>query len=124
MQIISARDQLHDAMNLITGVVNTRSTNPITQNVQLVADKTGLELRATDLEVSLRRKLAEIQDKKPGSCLVGANLLAALLKDIRNDTVEIAVTGTKTELKAGRDRFELQGADPEEFPKLPEVRGD
>ncbi len=124
MQITSARDQLHDAMNVITGVVNTRSTNPITQNVLLVADKTGLELRATDLEVSLRRKLTEVQVKKPGSCLVSANLVAALLKDIRSDTVEIVVSGTKTELKAGRDKFELQGAEPEEFPKLPEKAGE
>lgn len=124
MQITSARDQLFEAMNLVTSVVNTRSTNPITQNVMLAADKSGLELRATDLEVSLRRKLAEVQVKKPGNCLVNANLMAALLKDIRSDTVEIVVSGTKTELKAGRDRFELQGADPEEFPKLPERGGD
>ncbi len=124
MHIISARDQLAEAMNLVAGVVNTRSTNPITQNVQLVADKSGLELRATDLEVSLRRKLSEVQTKKPGSCLVSANLVAGLLKDIRSDTVEIMVTGTKVELKAGRDRFELQGADPEEFPKLPERGSD
>ena len=56
MHIVSARDQLADAMNLVAGVVNSRSTNPITQNVQLVADKTGLELRATDLEVSVRSR--------------------------------------------------------------------
>ncbi|NUO16276.1 MAG: DNA polymerase III subunit beta [Planctomycetaceae bacterium] len=120
MHIVSARDQLADALNLVASVVNSRSTNPITQNVQLVADKTGLELRATDLEVSVRRKLSEVQVKKPGACLLNASLVANLLKDIRNDTLEIVVSGTKSELKAGRDRFELQGADPEEFPKLPE----
>ncbi|MCC6572181.1 MAG: DNA polymerase III subunit beta [Planctomycetes bacterium] len=111
-------------MNLVTSVVNQRSTNPVTQNVCLVAEKGSLELRATDLECSLRKKLSEVDVKKPGTCLVQAGLLAGLLKDIRSDTVEIVANAGKVELRAGRDKFELTSADPEEFPKLPEKAGD
>lgn len=111
-------------MSLVTSVVNQRSTNPVTQNVCLVADKSGLELRATDLDCSLRKKLGEVEVEKTGNCLAPATLLAGLLKDIRSQTVEIIAQGTKVEIKAGRDRYELSSADPEEFPKLPEKSGE
>lgn len=121
MHVICARDQLAEAFNLVSSIVNQRSTNPITQNVLLSADKHGLEVRATDLEQSLKRTLSEVETKKAGKCLVPATLLAGLLKDIRSETVEIKAGGSTVEVKAGRDKFELHSADPEEFPKLPEV---
>jgi DNA polymerase-3 subunit beta len=124
MQVICARDQLAEAMGLVSSIVNQRSTNPITQNVLLIADKNGLEVRATDLELSLKRTLAEVETKKPGKCLVQASLAGNLLRDIRAETVELSVDGSTVQLKAGRDRFELTSADPDEFPKLPEVGGD
>lgn len=124
MHLISARDQLAEAMALVSSIVNQRSTNPITQNVLLIGANSGLEIRATDLEVSLRRTLGEVEVKKPGQCLVQATLLAGLLKDINADTVTIKADGNQVELTAGRDRFVLTSADPEEFPKLPEVSGD
>jgi len=123
MHVICARDQLSEAMNLVSSIVNQRSTNPITQFVQLVADKKGLEVRATDLDLSLKRSLSEVEVKKPGKCLINAATAAKVLGDIRDDTVEIKATDSGVTLKAGRDNFELVSADPEEFPKLPEVDG-
>lgn len=123
MHVICARDQLAEAMSLVSSIVNQRSTNPITQNVLLIADKGGLEVRATDLDLSLKRTLTEVDTKKPGKCLVQASLVGGLLKDIRSETIEFKAEGSTVELKAGRDRFELTSADPEEFPKLPEVDG-
>lgn len=124
MQVICARDQLAEAMGLVSSIVNQRSINPITQNVLLIADKKGLEVRATDLELSLKRTLTEVETKKPGKCLIQAALAGNLLRDIRSETVELTVDGSTVQLKAGRDRFELTSADPDEFPKLPEVGGD
>ena len=123
MHVICARDQLSEAMGLVSSIVNQRSTNPITQNVLLIADKKGLEIRATDLDLSLKRTLTEIDTKKPGKCLVQASLIGNLLRDLRTDTVEFKADGTTVHLHAGRDKFELTSADPEEFPKLPEVDG-
>lgn len=124
MHVLAARDQLFEAFSLMASVVNQRSTNPITQNVLLVAGKEGLEVKATDLELSLRRVLTEVETKKAGKCLLNAALLAGLLKDLRTETVELKASGSNVEIKSGRDRFELPSADPEEFPKLAEVEGD
>jgi DNA polymerase III subunit beta len=121
MQVICARDQLAEAMGLVSSIVNQRSTNPITQYVQLVADKKGLEVRATDLDLSLKRSLSEVEVKKPGKCLINAATAAKVLGDIRDETLEIVSDGSGVTLKAGRDNFELVSADAEEFPKLPEV---
>jgi len=121
MHVICARDQLSEAMGLVSSIVNQRSTNPITQNVLLVADKKGLEVRATDLDLSLKRTLAEVETKKPSKALVQAALVDKLLRDIRTDTVEFKAEGNTVHLLAGRDKFELTSADPEEFPKLPEA---
>jgi DNA polymerase III subunit beta len=121
MQVICARDQLSEAMNLVGSIVNQRSTNPITQFVQLVADGGTLEVRATDLDLSLKRSLSEVEIKSPGKCLVNASTAAKVLGDIRAETIEIKADGSNVSLKAGRDTFELVSADPEEFPRLPEV---
>ncbi|MBE7490670.1 MAG: DNA polymerase III subunit beta [Planctomycetes bacterium] len=120
MHVICARDHLAEAFALVSSITGQRSTNPITQNVLLSADKQGLELRATDLEQSLRRTLGEVETKKTGKALVPAALMAGLLKDIRSETVEIKAGSSTVEIKAGRDRFDLNSADPDEFPKLPE----
>jgi DNA polymerase-3 subunit beta len=121
MHVTCARDQLAEAFALVSSVVNQRSTNPITQNVLLSADKQGLEIRATDLEQSIKRTLTEVETKKAGKCLIPAGLMANLLRDIRSETVELKAGASTVELRAGRDKFELNSADPEEFPKLPEI---
>ncbi|MHC4839379.1 MAG: DNA polymerase III subunit beta [Planctomycetota bacterium] len=124
MHVICARDQLADALGIVSSIVNQRSTNPITQNVLLIAGKNELEVQATDLDLSLKRTLNEIETKTPGKALVQAALVGGLLRDIRSETVELKVDGTSLTLTAGRDKFELTSADPEEFPKLAEVNAD
>jgi DNA polymerase-3 subunit beta len=124
MHAICARDQLAEAFGIVSSIVNQRSTNPITQNVLLVASKGGIEIRATDLDLSLKRTLSEVETKKAGKCLVNASLVGGLLKDIRSDTVEIKADGNNVIINAGKgDHYELTSADPDEFPKLPEVEG-
>lgn len=123
MHVICAREQLAEALGLVSSIVNQRSTNPITQNVLLIAENDMLEVRATDLDLSLKRTLNEVEIKTPGKALVQASLVGSLLRDIRSETVELKVDGTTLKLTAGRDKFELTSADPEEFPKLAEVDG-
>ena len=120
MRVICARDRLGEAMAMAGGIVNQRSTNPITGNVLLTAGKGSLEVRATDLEVSLVHEITEVEVKAQGKCLVEASLLAGLVKDASGETVEIEAKDKTVEIKAGRDRFELNSADPDDFPKLPD----
>src|SRR5690606_19025543 len=64
MKVICDRGALLDAVNLVSGVVAARTPRPQLQCVKLTAQKTGkaseLALAATDAEVSLRLRTAQV----------------------------------------------------------------
>ena len=53
MKISVAKDDLANGLQIVQNVVGARSTLPILSNVLLVAGDKKLEMRATDLEVSV-----------------------------------------------------------------------
>lgn len=118
MKITADRKALSDVLGLVSSVVNARHTNPLLQNVLLtVTDK--LTLSATDLEVSLQYTMEEAAAEKKGRALLPAVKLAALVRDLRADTVTMTSKGDTVVVTCGRDKVELHSSDPDHFPAFP-----
>ena len=69
MKISVAKDDLATGLQIVQNVVGARSTLPILSNVLLVAGDKKLEMRATDLEVSVHASVAANVDREGATSL-------------------------------------------------------
>lgn len=123
MKITADRKALSDVLATVSSVVNARHTNPLLQNVMLDVSDGALTLRATDLEVSLQYTMANAAAEKNGRALLPATKLAALVRDLRADTVSLAKKGDTVLVTCGRDKLEMHSSDPDHFPAFPAFSG-
>ena len=64
MQIICDGLDLSDAVLKVSKAISNRTTNPILEGIKLIAEDNELTLLATDLELSIEKKIrAEVKEE-------------------------------------------------------------
>lgn len=120
MQIVAIRDVLKNALSVAERVVAASSNLPILKNLLLIAEKGGLVISATDLEiaVTVRVPAKTIQE---GKLCIPAGTLSQLIGNLPTDRVEVA--SREADLLVKTDGYEgiVKGANPEEFPIIPSL---
>lgn len=111
----------------VSRVASTRTANHALSGVQIATGSQGAELRATDMEISLRMPLtAEVQ--REGVVVLPARLLLDVVRSLpRQDervVLELRPEQQDVEISAGAARFHLRTLRGEDFPTLPEPGGD
>lgn len=127
MKVICDRGALLDAVNQVSGVVNTRSPKPQLACVKLVAEKNGsagrLVLIGTDGEISLRLAIDRVDVAKPGEALVPADKLKAIVSAQESDpTLTIEADNDSCAIRGTDAKFKILGYAPSEFPPVPSFR--
>ena len=104
-------------LQAVQNIVGTRSTLPILSNVLLVAGAKRLELRATDLEVSVYATVsAEVE--REGATSMPAKRLFGLVREIEAREIEIEVSDKEVAtVQAGASKYKLNGIGAEEYPQ-------
>jgi DNA polymerase-3 subunit beta len=102
-------------------VASSRSAVQALSGVQLAADDSGLELRATDMEVGLRLRL-EAEVLSAGTVVLPARLLLDIVRSLPNAplTLELRSDEQDVELVCGTAVFHLRTLRAEDFPRLPD----
>ena len=119
MKIRCTREPLMAALQAASAVVPARSPKPVLTNVKLEASREGAVLSATDLEVGIRVEVEGVETSAPGSVLLPAGRLTAIIRESPSGTVfDIHADGTATVVKAPRSEFRLPAEDPLEFPSV------
>ena len=67
MKISLTREELVSSLQLVGRAVSTRTTLPSLAGIHLHADQASSTLRATDMEMSLTREVADVSVDEPGS---------------------------------------------------------
>src|ERR1051325_6603541 len=68
-------------LSLLQGIIERKNTMPILANLMVTADRTGIELTASDLEVALRSK-TEADVKTPGKATIPAKMLFEIVRKL------------------------------------------
>ena len=112
-----------EALSLVTSVVPERSARAIMQNLMLTGNSDNtITLSATDLEIGLKITL-DVQDMKdPVSVLLPGSRLNALIKGTYADEVHISIVDNIAEIKTGKGRFQVPGADILDYPSIPDFK--
>lgn len=128
MKIAIDREELQRTLAQCRGLFHARTINLITHQVLVTADAQGVEIAASNLDVSFRRKLDGIEVSERGRCLLPGGKLERALDSMRCDAVELTAEddnaiATLATYSGKGPRFELWGGDPEEFPAIGNVNG-
>ena len=117
MKISVVKDDLTKGLQIVQNVVGARSTLPILSNVLLIAGDKKLELRATDLEVSIHATLpANIE--KEGATTLPAKRMFGLIREIEAGEVEIEVNDKEiATVQGGAAKYKLHGIGADEYPQ-------
>jgi len=113
---------LSKAIAAVLGVVDKKTTMPILANVYLKTNGNGLEVGATDLELSIKT-YCPATIKSAGAVTVPAHKLAELLKGKIGEIQLTETPGFNLELVRNGSRFTLAGIDPAQFPPIPAKPG-
>ena len=120
MEIRADQETLLKAISAVLGVVDKRGTMPILSNVLIKTNGNGLEIGATDLEISYKG-YCSAQIIEAGAVTVPAHQLSSLVKGLPAADLELKDTKKHTlKIKRGESRYQLSGINPEQFPPLPE----
>jgi len=123
MKLKITRTSLLDALQIIQGIVATRTTVPILSTVLFKADKGKLSLTSTNLEVSVRCAV-DAETSKNGAAALPARRLMSIVRELPADEVEIEVDEKyAASIRCGSSFFKVMGMSDEEFPPLPNLEG-
>ena len=110
------KENILDGLQRVQNVVSTRTTLPILSNALLQADKDGLSITATDLDVGVRCTV-EAEVSKPGTTTLPARKLFSILKEVPAAEIEIEVDEKNhCSIRAGASFYKINGLAAEEFP--------
>ena len=118
MKLICDGFELSEAVNTVLKATAIRSTNPILEGIKLKAENDVLTLQATDLELSIEKKI--VADVKiEGETVVAGRFFAELIKKLNNEKIEISKTDDNTiKFKYTDSEGFLQTMPVSEFPAI------
>ncbi len=113
------------AVGRALGSVQQKNAQPLLTCVLLEADKDGLRVTGTDLDVTTSVRVP-CSTATPGRFAVGARHFHEVIRKMPRGPVTLAQAGNLCEVRYGDgkgwSRFPMQRAD--EFPRVPELKGD
>jgi DNA polymerase-3 subunit beta len=124
MKVKCDRRELLEALTLAGTVVPLKSTQPVLQNVKMVAAGNTLEILATDWEVALRYSVEKVEVLEEGEVLLPTRQLTEVLRELPDEAVEFSVEDNILTMSKGNDFFKVQGDDPTQFPEIPAFEED
>jgi len=118
--VIRKADLVHE-LQTVTGVVEKRATLPILANLLLESKGKGLQVGASDLEVTIRGT-AEASVGKEGSVTLPAGKLYEIARSLPDADVKFKLLErNQVAITCDRTRYRIAGQPRDDFPKFPEV---
>lgn len=129
MHFLIERDVLIEAIQDVLKAVASKTPIPILTGIKIVATEEGVTLTGSDSDISIERFIPAEEDdnvhielKTPGSLVLQAKFFAEIVKKLPKDMVEIETNEHfGTLIRSGSAQFNLNGFDPEEYPRLPQI---
>jgi DNA polymerase-3 subunit beta len=119
MEFTVQREDLLQELQRLQGVVEKKNTIPILSNTLLSAQKSELELVATDLELGVRSS-TRAKVSEPGAITLSSKKLFEIVRLLPEDEIKFRVEeGHWVQITCARSRFRIVGLPKDEFPALP-----
>lgn len=125
MKFTVASNEFQKILARIIGVVPSKSTLPILENILFDLKKNTLRLSATDLEVSMSATV-DVKGSEDGSITVPAKRLMETIRALTDVTIVFSadLSSNKVKMITETGEYTLLGESSEEFPTVPQFKGE
>lgn len=121
--IITTKAEIGNAVKSASGVAPTRSTMPIVTNLLIRKNGDGVTFTASDLELEMHYKASISGDDF--AVTVPAKKFGQIISALKSDDkISMTIDDNKLLVKSGRSRFSLSTLPSEDYPEMPEYKGD
>ena len=120
MKIVCTQENLHRGLSLVSNIANRHSNLPILNNVLIKANKDGLTLVTTDLEVGIKA-LVRGKIEKSGEFTVDARLFHNYISYLPKENIELVLKEEGIEIKSKDQETLINGLAAEDYPLIPEL---
>jgi DNA polymerase-3 subunit beta len=113
-----SREAFLRVLTHVSSIVDSRSTIPILSNIYLKCDNNQIEIRSTDLDISIR-EFVSADSTKNGEATVSSRILTDIIrKTKKNSIVKCKLEGNRLIINSDNSVFELNALTADEFPKF------
>jgi DNA polymerase-3 subunit beta len=125
MKFSVPNSELQKALLKVGGVIPSKSTLPILENILFALSKNTLTITATDLEISMTVTL-EVRGLEDGKIAVPARRLTETARALPDVTVNFQAdtSSNKIVMRTEIGEYKLTGEPSEEFPSVPEFESE
>jgi DNA polymerase-3 subunit beta len=124
MQFVIAQNAILEALQKIAGVVPTRSTTAVLENLLFNLDDGALKITGTDLEVSVTTEIAVDRMDAPGAVALPARVLIETVRSLPNIPIRFEKDENhRVKLTTDQGYYLVSGIAKENFPDIPEQSG-
>ncbi len=120
MKITILKENLKTGLNIIERITGKNLTLPVLNNVLFSTEKNFILLSTTDLEMGINW-WSLIKTEKEGKISVPAKLLSAFIGFLPDEKIIIEVKDKNLFIKGEKNKTQIKGQDPEEFPIIPKI---
>lgn len=125
MKVICDRGALQDAVNLVSGAVAGRTPRVQLTCVKINAERRDgvgeLVLAATDAEISMRVRIAQVDVQQPGQTLIPADKLRAIVgAEDGEPTLTLDAEAEVCHIRGADAHFKIFGFPVDDFPPIPD----
>ncbi|ARN56455.1 DNA polymerase III subunit beta [Sedimentisphaera salicampi] len=124
MKIRFNRVALQEALSFVAGIIPARAAKPVLQCVKISADEQGVSISGTDLEIGIRHMVSQAQTDRPGSSVVPASKVSAIVRESIDEVLEFEADETELHIRGSDSHFNIYTHDVEQYPDAIEDEGD
>ncbi len=120
MKFSILQNDLLEALQIVSGVVPTRSTTPILENILFDANDSLLKITSTDLEISITTHVTPIKIEKNGSIALPAKVIIEMIRSLPEIPVHFELDeNNRMKIKTEKGLYQIAGVLKENFPEIP-----
>ncbi len=122
MKFLISQPSFVAALSLAQRTISTKQALPILEMVKITAQKKSVTIEATDLTIGVTITLLT-KTIEEGCCVVPLKSFFAQLNTLTQEELEIKVAGSNIEVIAKTTRLSFSVGDVNDFPELPQIKG-
>lgn len=121
MIFICEKQKLQEGISIVQKAITGKSTMSILEGIYINANKNGLTLIGSDIDVSIETKVnADVLEE--GSIVIDAKIFGEIIRKLPNSDIKIETMDNDTvQITCEKSVFNVVYMKPDEFPELPSL---
>ena len=124
MNIICSKQKLQEGISIVTKAITGKTTMPVLEGIYMEANKEGLTLIGSDMDVSIETKV-EADVIKEGSIVIDSKIFSEIIRKLPNSDVKIEISENDLiQITCEKSVFNLVFMNSSDYPALPNINED